>query len=163
MIVNHELKPIYNKDSKILILGSIPSVKSRELKFYYANPQNRFWKVLSCVLNEEIKDDIDSKKAILCKYNIALWDVLAKCRINLSSDSSIKDVEVNDINLLITNSNITTIFTTGKKAYDLYMKYCYPKTNIEAYYLPSTSSANANMSLDKLIEEYKIILTFIKI
>ncbi len=156
--VYHELPPIYDENSKILILGSIPSVKSREYGFYYSHPQNRFFKVLSIIFNKSIENNNESKKKFLIENNIALWDVIKSCQINNSDDSSIKNVEVNDINLIINNSKINKIFTTGKKAYNLYTKYCYPKTKIEAIYLPSTSSANATMSIDKLIQEYSIIL-----
>lgn len=161
--VNHELEPIYNKDSKILILGSIPSPKSREYGFYYAHPQNKFWKVLSEIFNIEIKNDNDFKKEFLLKNKIALWDVIASCDIKGASDTSIKNVKVNDINKLIRNSKIDTIFTTGKRANDLYMKYCYCNTKIESIYLPSTSPANcANFSFEDLVSKYKIILKYLK-
>ena len=160
--VMHELPPIYNNKSKILILGSIPSIKSRELNFYYAHTQNRFWKVMSKIFNIEINDDNNSKKHFLLNNNIALWDVIASCDIVGSSDSTIKNVKVNNINKIIQDSSIKAIFTTGKKAYDLYTKYCYPKTKIIANYLPSTSLANAKFSFDNLVLEYKIILKYLK-
>lgn len=156
--VEHELGPIYNSNSKILILGSIPSPKSREYGFYYAHPQNKFWNILSDLFNVKIENDNNIKKEFLLKHNIALWDVISSCDIVGADDSSIKNVEVNDINLILDNSDVKKIFTTGKKAYNLYMKYCYPKTNIEAYYLPSSSSANANITYENLLNEYKIIL-----
>ena len=153
MKVTHELEPFYDKDSKILILGSIPSIKSRELGFYYMHPSNRFWQVLEKVFKEKIID----KKAFLLKHHIALWDVIKECDIKSSSDSSIKNVKVNDINKLLKKTKINKIYTTGSKADSLYQKYIYPKTKIKNIALPSTSSANAKMKLETLVEEYKII------
>ena len=153
MKVIHELEPVYNKESKILILGSIPSVKSRELGFYYMHPSNRFWQVLEGVFKEKIVD----KKAFLNKHHIALWDVIKECDIKSSSDSSIKNIIVNDINELLKKTKINKIYTTGSKADSLYQKYLYPKIKIKNIALPSTSSANAKMKLEDLIKEYKII------
>ena len=161
--VNHELLPIYDNESKILILGSIPSPKSREYKFYYAHPQNKFWKVLSEIFNTQIPNDNKTKKEFLLKNKIALWDVISSCDMVGASDISIKNVKVNDINKIINNSEVKTIFTTGKKANDLYMKYCYPNTLIKSIYLPSTSPANcANYTFEDLVSEYKIILNYLK-
>ena len=154
--VFHEFEPYYNNDSKILILGSIPSVKSREQGFYYAHPQNKFWKVLANIYNQNEAKTIVQKKEFLKINKIALWDVIKSCEINGSSDSSIKNIEVNNINEIISNSKIKKIFTTGKKATDLYQKYCYPNTKIKSIYLPSTSPANcASYSYEKLLEIYK--------
>jgi len=153
----HTIKPYYNKDSEILILGSFPSVVSREVGFYYAHPQNRFWKVLSKVFNEEIKDDISSKKDFLKKYKIALFDVCAACEIKGSSDLTIKNVIANDLDLILNNSNIKKIYVNGKTAYDLYNKLIKDKINIEAMYLPSTSSANATFNLNKLADIYNVL------
>ncbi len=162
MKVNHTLKPIYDKNSKILILGSIPSIASRDANFYYAHPQNRFWKTLEKIFNENIDNDIDSKIEFLYKHNIALFDVIKSCDINSSSDSSIKNVIPNDLTKILKNSKIDTIFTTGKKAYTLYNKYIYPKTNIEAIYLPSTSPANSKKGIENiLIEEYSKIKDYL--
>ncbi len=162
MLVKHTLEPVYNNNSKILILGSIPSVKSREYNFYYAHKQNRFWKVLEIIFNEKILDNIEYKKEFLYKHNIALFDVIKSCEIIGSKDSTIKNVKANNINKIIKNSNIKTIFTTGKKSYNLYMKYCYKNTKILPIYLPSTSPANiGNYSLEDLVNEYKIILDYI--
>ncbi len=157
MKVTHELEPIYHKDSEILILGSIPSVKSRELGFYYAHPQNRFWKVLATIYQEKLPNTIDEKKEFLKRHKIALWDVLSSCTINKSSDASIKNIKVNNIEKLIKETNIQKIYTTGKKSYDIYQKEILPKTKIEAIYLPSTSPANATYTLEKLVKEYSII------
>lgn len=155
----HPLDPIYNCDSEILILGSIPSVKSREVGFYYGNPKNRFFKILSDIYDEEINNDIESKINFLHKHHIALWDVIHSCTITGSSDSSIKDVVVNDISLLIKNSKITKIYTTGKKAYHLYNKYLFKNIGIEAIYLPSSSPANQSIKYKDIINEYKKIIS----
>ncbi len=156
MKVTHEFGPFYNKNSEILILGSIPSQKSREQGFYYGHPKNRFWQVLSTIYNESLPIDIKDKKALLTKHKIALWDVLESCDIENSKDSSIKNPKINDINIIINNSNIKTIYTTGKTAYDLYNKYCLKTINEEAIYLPSTSPANCKIKLNDLVKEYKL-------
>ena len=156
-IVTHPFEPVYDCNSKILFLGSIASVKSREIGYPYASPQNRFWKVLRIIFDEEIND----YKKFLINNNIALWDVIKSCEITGSSDSSIKNVVVNEIWEVISKSNIKYIFTNGKKAYDLYNKYVYPKTKIKAISLSSTSPANATKNLNDLVEEYKIILNYL--
>lgn len=157
MKVKHTFKEYYNSDSEILILGSIPSVKSREVGFYYMHPKNRFWQALSIIFDEELPYDIESKKLFLKKHKIALWDVIESCEITGSSDSSIINVKVNDINKVIKNSKINKVFTTGKKAYELYNKFCIKNTGIEAICLYSPSSANCAISLNKLVENYKVI------
>lgn len=150
----HTLGPVYNKNSKILILGSFPSVKSRELNFYYGHPQNRFWKLMSKIYNEEIGDEIDLKKQFLLKNNIALWDSLKSCEIKGSSDASITNVEINNIEELIKKSNISKIIFNGKAAYNLFVKNAdmTKYSNLEIRILPSTSPANAAYSLDKLFD-----------
>lgn len=153
--VVHNLSPFYNKDSEILILGSMPSVKSREAGFYYAHPQNRFFKILSDIYEEIEPISIEDKKLFLRKHQIALWDVIKSCTIIGSSDSSIKDVVVNDIKSLIKNTNIKYIYTTGKKAYTLYNKYLLNDIGIKAIYLPSSSPANQTKKYSEIIEEYK--------
>lgn len=158
MKVFHTLDPIYDKNSKILILGSMPSVKSRELGFYYAHPRNRFWSTLEKIYNEKINNTKEDKINFLIKHNIALFDVLKSCEINSSSDSSIKDTIPNDLTDILNNSNIKIIFTTGKKAYDLYNKYLKDKTGIEAILLPSTSPANSPKGIEKkLLNSYSEI------
>lgn len=155
--VNHDFDAFYEKNSKILILGSIPSVKSRELGFYYMHPKNRFWQVISKVFHEEYPETISEKQEFLKKNHIALWDVIASCEIEGSSDSSIRNVIPNDILFLLKNTTIEKIYTTGKKAYQLYQKYIYPITKIEAVYLPSTSPANASLTEEDLIQKYKVV------
>ncbi len=158
--VYHTFKPFYQKDSEILILGTMPSVKSRELGFYYMHPQNRFWKILEKIFNENIGSSIEDKKEFLTKHKIALWDVVQSCEINKSSDSSIKNVEANDIMWLIKNSNIKKIYVTGKKAQELYNKYILKDTNIEANLLYSPSPANCAISFEKIVENYQVINTY---
>lgn len=154
----HTFGPVYNKNSKILILGSFPSVKSRELNFYYGHPQNRFWKLMSKIYNEEIGDEIDLKKQFLLKNNIALWDSLKSCEIKGSSDASITNVEINNIEELIKKSNISKIIFNGKAAYNLFVKNAdmTKYSNLEIRILPSTSPANAAYSLDKLFDIWSI-------
>lgn len=156
--IKHEFPPYYDSNSKILILGTIPSVQSRKVGFYYCHPQNRFWKVLACLYQEEVPNTIEGKKALLSKHHIALWDVLASCTIDGSSDQSIRNPICNDLSFLLNKGSIEQIYATGKKAYELYQKYCYPNTKIEAILLPSTSPANAAYTLEKLVDAYSKII-----
>ena len=137
----HSFEPVYDKDSEILILGTLPSVKSRENNFYYGHKQNRFW-----------------KKAMLLAHRIALWDVIQSCDIKGSSDSSIKNVQPTDIGMILEKTNMTQIYANGNKAGQLYKRYQFPITGIEATVLPSTSPANAAWSLARLCEAWKTIL-----
>ena len=162
MKVYHELEPIFDKNSEILILGSIPSVKSREIGFYYGNKQNRFWRILADVFAEPMPEATDDKKIFLKKHHIALWDVLKECEIIGSSDSTIKDPVPNDINYLLKKTKIKTIFVTGKVAERFYNKFCLSQTNIPCIYLPSTSPANAGVKYEKLLNSYKIILNHLR-
>ena len=162
MRVNHEFGPYIDRDSRVLILGSIPSLKSREYGFYYMHKQNRFWKVISDIFDDKFPDSLSDKKEFLRKNKIALWDVLESCDIEGSSDSSIKNPKVNDIKSLILGTDIKYIFVTGKKAFDLYNKYCFKSVGIEAIYLPSTSGANRQISYADLKEKYEIIKKCVK-
>lgn len=155
----HPIAPVYNQESKALILGSFPSVKSRENGFFYGHPQNRFWKVISAICNWEVPESIEQKRELLLQNHIAIWDVIHSCEITGSSDSSIKDVVVNDISDMIAGSKVKKIYTNGKKAEELYKKYIYPFNHVETVCLPSTSPANAAWSLDRLIEAWSIIKT----
>ena len=141
MKVEHTFKPIYSKDSKILILGSIPSVVSREDNFYYAHPKNRFWKLISKILNVKEPITIEDKTKLILNNKLAIYDVIKSCEIQGSSDSSIKNVEINDINYIINNSSIEKIIFNGNKAYELYNKYEKNKFS-NTKVLPSTSPAN---------------------
>lgn len=149
MKVEHTFKPIYSKDSKILILGSIPSVVSREDNFYYAHPKNRFWKLISKILNVKEPITIEDKTKLILNNKLAIYDVIKSCEIQGSSDSSIKNVEINDINYIINNSSIEKIIFNGNKAYELYNKYEKNKFS-NTKVLPSTSPANARYSFEKL-------------
>lgn len=158
-MLQHSVEPVYDKNSKILILGSFPSVKSREECFFYGHPQNRFWKVLSAVLGEELPVTIQDKKAMLLENNIALWDVIKSCDIEGSSDSSIKNVVANDLRVILETSDIKQIYVNGKKAEELYKKYIYSQIKQTAICLPSTSPANAVWSLERLIAAWECIKT----
>lgn len=155
--INHEFEPVYNSKSKQLILGSFPSVKSRELGFYYSHPRNRFWKVLSEIYNETLPTQIQEKKEFLFRHEIAVWDVIEKCDIIGSSDSSIKNVVPADINRILLESEIKIIYANGQKAYELYQKYCYQTTKQEIIKLPSTSPANAAWKLEDLISAWSCL------
>lgn len=154
----HSFEPVYDKDSEILILGTLPSVKSRENNFYYGHKQNRFWKVLATLLKEPVPDTIEEKKAMLLAHRIALWDVIQSCDIKGSSDSSIKNVQPTDIGMILEKTNVTQIYANGNKAGQLYKRYQFPVTGIEATVLPSTSPANAAWSFDRLCEAWRVIL-----
>ncbi len=160
-MVNHPIQPVYNENSKILILGSFPSVKSREQGFFYGHPQNRFWKVLSTVLNKDLPTDIESKCKFLLESGVAVWDVVVSCDIVGSSDSSIKNVTPNDLNVILKNSNIQKIFVNGKTAEKFYNKYILKNIKIPAECLPSTSPANAVWTEQKLVEKWSMILEYL--
>ena len=158
--VEHEFGPFYDENSKVLILGSIPSPKSREQGFYYGHPQNRFWRVLADLLNEDFPKTVENRKTMLAKHHIALWDVLDSCEIKGASDTSIKNPVPNDMNLILNDAPIKAIFTTGAKADELYKKMCYPICGVASIRLPSTSPANCGCSYDKLKDAYSQILEF---
>ncbi len=155
--VIHPFPPYYEKDAKILILGSMPSVESRKQNFYYMHPKNRFWKVLSQVFQEKYPESLEDKKHFLTKYQIALWDVIASCQIRGSSDSSITQVKVNPIAKIVKEAKIEKIYTIGKKAFQLYQKHLAPEVGLDAIFLPSTSPANAIFSMEHLVKEYQIL------
>ena len=156
--IEHTFAPVYDADSELLILGTLPSVKSRENHFYYGHKQNRFWKVLATLLKEPVPDTIEEKKAMLLAHRIALWDVIQSCDIKGSSDSSIKNVQPTDIGMILEKTNVTQIYANGNKAGQLYKRYQFPVTGIEATVLPSTSPANAAWSFDRLCEAWRVIL-----
>ena len=151
----HTLEPIVDSTSQILILGTFPSVKSREAKFYYHNPQNRFWKVISSLTDDLVPNSIDEKREMLLRNHIAVWDVIYSCDIVGSSDHSIQNVIANDINKLLERSDIQFVYANGTKAYELYLRYCFASTGKMIIKLPSTSPANASYSVDELIECWK--------
>ena len=156
-MIIHPIAPLFDESSKILILGSFPSVKSRENMFFYSHPQNRFWKVLCGVLGHKDVKTIEEKRAFILNQKIALWDVIASCNISGSSDSSIKDVVPNDLSVILDNAEIEEIFVNGKTAYKYYNKFIRDKIDREAVCLPSTSPANAMWSLERLIADWEII------
>lgn len=160
MRVTHPIKPVYDENSKILILGSFPSVKSREQAFFYGHPQNRFWKVAAAVTGDILPVTVEEKRKFLLKNKIALWDVIAECDIEGSSDSSIKNVRVNDLNIILNAADIQQIYCNGRKSFELYNKYIRPVIGREAVKLPSTSPANAAWSVDRLVEAWGVIREF---
>lgn len=155
--LTHEFKPVYNRESRILILGTFPSVKSRECNFYYGHPQNRFWKVLATIFGEGVPETVEDKKDFLLKNKVAIWDVIQSCTIEGSSDSSIRDVIPSDIIEILKNADIKCIYGNGAKACELYKKYIFPTTNREIVKLPSTSPANAACNVEKLVEQWSAI------
>lgn len=156
-MVKHPIEPVYNKDSRILVLGSFPSVKSREEMFFYGHPQNRFWKVLSSIFEEPLPKTVEEKKELLLSHGVALWDVLASCEIEGSADSTIKNAVANDISAILSGADISKIFVNGKTAEKYYNKYLKNAVGMEAICLPSTSPANAMRSLDDLINAWSVI------
>jgi hypoxanthine-DNA glycosylase len=157
MEVMHTIEPVYDSNSQILILGSFPSVKSREQQFFYGHKQNRFWKVMAQILNCPVPESISQKKEMLITHHIALWDVVASCEITGSSDASIRNVRPNDLSVILRTADIRAIYVNGTKAFELYQKYLYPMTGREADKLPSTSPANAGYSLERLVEAWMVI------
>lgn len=158
-MIEHPIPPLFDENAKILILGSFPSVKSRECGFYYGHPQNRFWKVTAFVFGEEVPSTVEEKRSMILRNHVALWDVIASCDITGSSDSSIKNVVPNDVKRVINSSNVQKIYVNGKKAKSLYDKYLEEELGITAVCLPSTSPANASWSLERLQNEWKRLLS----
>ena len=156
--VVHTSPPLYDSQSRVLLLGSIPSPKSREVGFFYGHPQNRFWRVLAAVLGEDTPETIEQKRAMCLRHHVALWDTIARCDIVGASDTSIRNAVPNDIGRLLRESRIERIFATGGTSAKLYRKLVEPQTGVPITQLPSTSPANAAWSLDRLIEAYRAIL-----
>lgn len=155
--VTHNFPPLFAPDSRVLILGSMPSPKSREQAFFYGHPQNRFWPVLSAILNEPAPQNVEEKRALALRHHIAMWDTLAACEIKGASDTSIRNPEPNDLPWLIAQTQVRAVFCTGAASYKYYTKLCETKTGIAAVCLPSTSPANAAWSKERLIEAYRVI------
>ena len=158
-MIIHPIEPVFDSESRVLILGSFPSVKSREAMFFYGHPQNRFWKVIASIYDEEIPTTVEEKKALLLRNHIAVWDVIARCDIDGSSDSTIKNVTANDLFVILYNAQIQAIFVNGKTAEKYYKKYIEKTINRKAVCLPSTSPANAAWSLERLVQEWSVIST----
>ena len=157
-MVEHPIRPVYDKNSRVLILGSFPSVKSREANFFYGHPQNRFWKVLAAIFETEVPVTVDEKRGFLLAHGVAVWDVIKSCDIVGSSDSSIKNVVPNDLREILNNADIRQIFVNGKTAEQYYKKYIEKERGRKATCLPSTSPANAAWNVEKLVAEWKQIL-----
>ena len=153
----HPFPPLFDAASETLILGSFPSVKSREAMFFYGHPQNRFWKLIALLYGEEPPVTTEEKSSLILRHHLALWDSIRSCTIIGSSDSSVRDVTPNDFSPILQNSRVSRVFCNGALSYDLYMKYSFPSTGIAARKLPSTSPANAAYSLSRLAEAWKII------
>lgn len=156
--LTHPIPPTYNSRSEVLILGSFPSVKSREMGYFYGHPQNRYWKILAAIFEEDIPMTIDERHDFLLRHHIAAWDVIASCDIVGSSDASIKNAVPNNLSIILDNAPIRRIAANGKKSYSLYQKYIEPQTGIPAICLPSSSPANAAWSLERLIDEWRALL-----
>lgn len=156
-MLNHTIDPVYDNHSKVLVLGSFPSVKSREQQFFYGHKQNRFWRVMAQVLDCAVPESVEQKKTMLLTHHVAVWDVIASCEITGSSDASIRDVVPNDLSRILSHADIQVIYTNGSKAHQLYQKYIYPVNGREAHLLPSTSPANAGYSLERLVEAWKVM------
>lgn len=161
-MTEHPFPPVWDKKSKILVLGSFPSVKSREQNFFYGHPQNRFWKVTSSVTQKPLPVSIEEKIKFLLSEGIALWDVISRCDIEGSADSTIRNVRVNDLMPILTEAHIAQIFVNGRTAEKYYNRYTLQQTGRTAVCLPSTSPANAAWSLPRLIDEWSVINTYLK-
>ena len=158
----HPLEPVFDSRSRVLILGTMPSPKSRETGFYYGHPQNRFWRVMAELLNEPFPASRGERLALALRHGFALWDVLASCTIRGADDGSIRDPQPNDLSVVLSAAPIQAIFTTGTKASSLYRRLCLPKTGIEAIPLPSTSAANCRFcTYDTLLDCYRAILPYL--
>ena len=161
MLIVHPLAPLYNSSSRVLILGTMPSPKSREARFFYAHPQNRFWRVLAAVFDEPLPPGTAERSRFILSHHLALWDVLHSCEITGASDSSIKNPVPNDLSTILKAAPIAAIFCTGAKSAALYKKLLLPVTNLPATTLPSPSPANCAVSFDRLCEAYRQILPYL--
>ena len=157
-MITHPIEPVYDSKSKILILGSFPSVKSREYGFFYGHPQNRFWSVIAALCNAAVPQSINEKKELLLNHGIALWDVIYSCEILGSADSTIRNPVPTDLSKIIKTGNIQLIATNGKMADKLYNRFQLRSTNITPVCLPSTSPANAAWLLERLTEEWSSVI-----
>ena len=153
----HNIDPVYDRNSRVLILGSFPSVKSRETGFFYGHPQNRFWRVIAAVYGEAVPESIPEKRELLLRTGTAVWDVISECEIKGSGDVTIKNAIANDIAPILKETGIQRIFCNGQMSYKLYHRLIEPTTGIAAAALPSTSPANAAYSLERLTERWRVI------
>lgn len=157
MRYSHNIPPVFDESSRVLVLGSFPSVKSREAEFFYAHPQNRFWRVLAAVFGARVPETDEEKRTLLLSNGVALWDVIASCEVEGSDDASINGVVPNDLGVITRRAKIERVFTNGGTAHRLYLKHCRSVTGIDDILLPSTSPANARFTLEKLIREWSQI------
>ena len=153
----HPIPPTFDERSEVLILGSFPSRKSREMGFYYGHPQNRFWRVMAALFEEEVPMTAEKRRAFLLRNRVAAWDVIASCTIEGAADSSIKDAVPNDLRPILEGARIERVFCNGRLAYDLYRRYTEPALGLKAEYLPSTSPANAAWTLERLIDAWRCV------
>ena len=158
----HPIPPFFDETSKILVLGSFPSVRSRESGFFYGHPQNRFWKVMAALFSEEVPRTVPEKAALLKRHRIAAWDSIFSCDIEGSSDSSITNVVPSDLSEIFRTADIRAVFTNGKKSHEVYARYCLPDTGRPDICLPSTSPANAAWNMERLTEAWSVILEYLK-
>ena len=159
--IEHPIPPLYDAQSRVLILGSFPSVKSREAAFFYGHPQNRFWRVLATVLGCPVPSSIPEKEEMLHTHHIALWDTIASCDIEGSSDSSIQNVVPNDLSPIFRTADIQAVFCNGATSYRLYCKYIEPQSGFRAQKLPSTSPANAAFSIERLTQQWQVLREYL--
>lgn len=157
----HPFEPVFDADSRILILGSLPSPDSRKNGFYYGHARNRFWKVLAQVTGFPAPQTVEEKIAFAYKAHIALYDVIAACEIIGASDASIKNVQPADLSPIFAAAKIQAVFCSGTKAYQLYLRWQKPLWDVPVFALPSTSPANAAWSAEKLAEAYRVILPYL--
>ncbi len=155
--LQHTFEPVYDKTSRVLVLGTFPSVKSREQQFFYGHPQNRFWRVIAAVTNDKVPETIQEKKELLLSHHIAVWDVIQSCDIIGSSDSSIRNVIPCDISRILKHASVKKIYGNGAKACELYDRYLLPDAKHPICRLPSTSPANAAWSFERLVGEWKVL------
>ena len=158
-VITHPIEPVFDERSRILILGSFPSVRSRQDGFFYGHPRNRLWPVLAAICGQEVPVSIEDKKSLLLGNRIAMWDVLASCEIEGSADASIRNVTVNDLSVILNSADIREIFVNGQTAYRYYQRYTRELIGREAVCLPSTSPANAVWSLERLTEKWNEVIS----
>lgn len=159
MEVTHGFGPVYDTHSRVLILGTMPSPKSREAAFYYMHPRNRFWPVLGAVLECPVPEDVPGRRRMALAYGVALWDVLKRCDIRGASDASIRNPVPNDIRPILDAAPIRAVFTTGATAAKLYRRLILPVCGVEALPLPSPSPANCARSFEEMVKAYRVIGT----
>ncbi len=161
MHISHPFPPLYNRESRILILGSFPSVKSREACFFYAHPQNRFWRVLAALFGAEVPQGTPARRNFLLRHHVAVWDTIGACEIQGSSDASVKNAVPNDLSPILSEAPIQAIFCNGSLSYKLFKKYQSKEISLPSFALPSTSPANAAKNLPVLIKEWQVILPYL--